>query len=164
MYVFPFWLSPVDHPALSHANEKEPKPKPRCFLGLTFFLFVGGTFPCQEMPCPFVFVISEGSSLKSTLFMLQLENENRWNHFFRIGRVRYHLLPRTCSLKKEGETAIIADPTCRPLPPLFCPSAGLASKWKVGQARKLQANAQRLSRVAPLLVPLATSENREKMG
>ena len=27
------------------------------------------------MPCPFVFVISEGSSLKSTLFMLQLENE-----------------------------------------------------------------------------------------
>lgn len=27
MYVFPFWLwlSPVDHPALSHANEEEPK-------------------------------------------------------------------------------------------------------------------------------------------
>lgn len=67
-------------------------------------------------------------------------------------------LPRTCSLKKEGETAITAA--------LYrlCPSAGLASKWKVGQARKLQANAQRLSRVAPLLVPLATSENREKMG
>ena len=39
MYVFPFWLSPVDHPTLSHANEKEPKP--RRFLGLTFFLFVG---------------------------------------------------------------------------------------------------------------------------
>lgn len=52
MYVFPFWLSPVDHPALSHANEKEPKA--RCFLGLTFFLFVGGTFPRD--PCPFVLV------------------------------------------------------------------------------------------------------------
>lgn len=63
MYVFPFWLSPVDHPALSHANEKEPKPT---FLGLTFFLFVGGTFPRD--PCPFVFVICEGSSLRSTLF------------------------------------------------------------------------------------------------
>lgn len=71
-------------------------------------------------------------------------------------------LPRTCSLNKEGKTAITADPTLALY--RLCPSAGLASKWKVGQARKLQANAKRLSRVAPLLVPLATSENGEKMG
>jgi len=88
-------LALTGRPPLSHANEKEPKP--RCFLGLTFFLF-----------------------------------------FFCI--------------------------STRSLPLCLCPSAGLASKWKVGQARKLQANAKGLSRVAPLLVPLATSENGEKNG
>jgi hypothetical protein len=64
MYVFPFWLSPVDQTTPPYHMPMKKNLNRR--LGLTFFLFVGGTFPRD--PCPFVFVISEGSSLRSTLF------------------------------------------------------------------------------------------------
>ena len=87
----------VDHPALSHANEKEPAHSP--LLSICWW-----DISTRSLPLCLCHLVQHS---KYFFLMLQLENENRWDHFFRIGRVRYHL----CQGLVPIRGAMTSDPT-----------------------------------------------------